>query len=75
MKCNVVSIKDRMEVWNTVYESPDGRLRVKASNHGRFNFTVGNSGAPVILDTVDSVGMLSRLSDGLETSLGVLFED
>lgn len=67
---NVVSLLDRMERWTSAYESPDGSIVIKASSHGRFSFYVRGQKTEVThLDFVESVNMLSRLSDGMSNAL------
>lgn len=67
---NVVSLLDRMEKWKSAYESPDGSLIIKASNHGRFSFQIGGKNCEITrLEFVESVNMLTRLSDGMSNAL------
>jgi len=69
----VISILERLETWRIAYESPDGRLRISASNHGRLSFAVDNAN-PVVLAMVDSVGALGDLSEGMSKALDILYE-
>ena len=67
---NVISIRDRMEIWSVVYASPDGDFEVFSSNHGRVSFkTSSDDSSPIVLDFVDAVRMLLKLSNSMCFSL------
>lgn len=62
---NVVSLKEKLEIWKLVYQRGD--LRVDVSTHGRFKFHHG--GNVTQLDFFDSVLLLKELSEALEITM------
>jgi hypothetical protein len=69
---NIISLSERLEKWTTSYTSPDGRLQVKSSSHGRVAIQLADSNSRlVILDFVESVRMLSSVSNDMSFSLEV----
>jgi hypothetical protein len=71
---NVISLQERMENWIHTFSSPDGRMKIFASNHGRFKFIIEGIRQPIVLTTVESVGMLSDLSKGMSDALDILYK-
>jgi hypothetical protein len=62
---NVISLKDRLENWNTVFESNNSRLRVLVSTHGRIRIeSLDNSTA---LDLVQGADFLSSIQKGISS--------
>lgn len=67
---NLIDLAERLETWKTVY---DGKINAAVSSRGRFRFISG--GKVTCLDMVDSVALLSALSEELEVQMSVLFDD
>ena len=72
MKDNVVSLDARREKWDVSYVSPEGDLRIRTSSHGRVSFQLGSKG--VILEFMDSVSMLSSVSEHMSFALEPLYK-
>ena len=66
----LIDLADRLETWKTVF---DGPINAAVSSRGRFRIT--SCGKTTYLDMVDSVTLLSTLSEELEIQMGVLFEE
>jgi hypothetical protein len=69
----LISLSERMELWKTGYSDPAGRFSIMISNHGRLKFQFRDSDS-VVLDFMESVGMLSQLSADFEKVMGVMYE-
>lgn len=67
---NLIDLADRLETWKTVYS---GAVSAGVSSRGRFSFTI--DGKTTYLDMVDSVALLSSLSEELDAQMSVLFAD
>lgn len=63
----VVNIESRLERWNTAYEIGD--LQIAVSNHGRISIHL--DGRNTTLAFFDSVDLLSRVSEALESTPGL----
>ena len=69
---NVVSLSEKLERWSKSYESPCGRLIIFSSSHGRFNLVFERQS--IKLDMVNSVKMLTDLSEGMSSAMNVIFQ-
>lgn len=67
---SLIDLAERLETWKTVY---DAQINVAVSSRGRFRIL--SNGKTTHLDMVDSVTLLSSLSEELEVQMGVLFEE
>lgn len=66
----LIDLADRLETWKTVF---DGSVNAAVSSRGRFRITSG--GTTTYLNMVDSVTLLSSLSQELEAQMSVLFDE
>ena len=66
----VVSLSERLEKWGVTYTSPDGRLQVMTSSHGRIVFRDAYRNSDLAkLDFVESVMMMTKLSEDMSFDL------
>ena len=66
---NVVSLADRSEVWKVSYEFGD--MIAYVSTRGRIKITIGDR--IVVMDTIQSVDFMGRISKEFEDEFNVLF--
>lgn len=60
----LISLEEKREKWTSSYMSPDSRLKISVSSHGRISFQA--SGAPVVLSFFDSVELLMNLTKDMD---------
>lgn len=65
---NVVDFFERGQRWHDTYRTPDGELRMKVSSRGRLEVRMGDR--VVELDLIETVSMLSQVSDALDSEFG-----
>lgn len=63
---NVISLADRLERWQKVYDSPCRSFYVTASTNGALRVNFVNSKESVHLDFIESVRFMSEVSKGFE---------
>lgn len=64
----VIDFFERGQRWHDTYRSPDGDLRMKVSSRGRLEIQMGDR--LVELDLIETVSMLSQVSDALDSEFG-----
>lgn len=67
---NVVSFLDRAETWNLSYALDN--LRAYVSSRGRIKLIMGEE--IIIMDTIESVDFMGRVSKAYEDEFNVLFQ-
>lgn len=70
-KNNVISLREKLETWKTPFTQDN--VSIAVSSNGRMKIEVGERIA--YLDTVDAVGLMSKVSAAYEKEFNVLFED
>lgn len=65
---NVIDFFSKGQKWHDTYRSPDGVLRMKVSSRGRLEVRMGDR--MVELDLIETVSMLDRVSEDLDTEFG-----
>ena len=68
---NVISFMDRAEIWNLSYTLGDFKAYV--SSRGRIKLQTGDE--IVVMDTIQSVDFMGRVSKAYEDEFNVLFQD
>ena len=68
---NVISFADRTEVWTQSYSLDNFKAYV--SSRGRIKLVLG--GNVIVMDTVESVDFMGRVSKAFEDEFNVLFKD
>jgi len=63
----IINIESRLERWNTAYQMGD--LQISVSNHGRISIHL--DGKNTTLTFFDSVDLLGRVSEALESTPGL----
>ena len=71
---NVISIREKLENWQFTYSDPGHNFVVFTSNHGRFKFTFKSKQPDVYLDFVDSVALLTDMSEAIEKAMDIMYE-
>jgi hypothetical protein len=66
---NVVSLLDRAETWKFSYSKDN--LRVYVSSRGRIKMFIGDES--IVMDTIESVDFMGRVSKMYEDEFNVLF--
>ena len=67
----VISLRDKMESWSTVFDTSG--VNIGVSSHGRIRIT--NGGSTNYLTMMESVDLLSRVSKAMELELYELYEE
>lgn len=62
---NVISLTDRLENWNLVFESLDAKLRIFVSTHGRTRVETKN--ITTTLDLVQGADLITSLQKGFDS--------
>ncbi len=68
---NVISLTDKMEVWTLSYSKDNFKAYV--STRGRIKLVIGNK--ITVMDTIESVDFMGRVSKAYEDEFNVLFQD
>lgn len=62
---NVISLTERLENWNLVFDSPDSGFRFFVSNHGRTRIETKN--LTTTLNLVQGAHLISSLQKGFDS--------
>jgi hypothetical protein len=68
---NVVSLMDRTETWSLSYNLD--KFETYVSSRGRIKLIVGNT--IILMDTIQSVDFMGRVSKTFEDEFNVLFDN
>lgn len=66
---NVISLRDKLEVWHSGFIDNENQIEVKISNHGRMSISTFTDQI-IYLSFVDAVSMLQNLNAKLEDLMG-----
>lgn len=64
----VIDFFEHGQRWHDTYRTPDGNLRMKVSSRGRLEVRMGDQ--QVELDLIETIAMLSQVSDALDAEFG-----
>lgn len=65
----LVSLADRREVWKKTYVSPDGRMSICLSSHGRLSLNL--DGKMTVLEFTDMVHCISSINEEMKNTFAV----